>query len=158
MTDTYRRSETPLPMHAAAIRSRGPWIPVAWPHDGNNDTAAGPQLALQYREAGVNMRRENAKFPPDPHNPQQSRISVEAGLAEMLTRMETGRMKVFQHLADWFEEFRLYHREDGRIVKERDDILSATRYALMDLRFAKVKTMNRPTTVPWRPFDLEVGY
>ena len=32
---------------------------------------------------------------------------------EMLSRMETGRFKVFKDLNDWFEEFRLYHRKDG---------------------------------------------
>jgi hypothetical protein len=40
-------------------------------------------------------------------------------------------------LADWWEEFRLYHRNDGKIVKEGDDLMSATRYAIMCLRFAK---------------------
>jgi hypothetical protein len=24
---------------------------------------------------------------------------------------------VFRHLADWFEEFRVYHRSDGKVVK-----------------------------------------
>jgi hypothetical protein len=55
----------------------------------------------------------------------------------MLERMQTGRLKVFAHLADWFEEFRLYHRDDGKVVKLRDDLMSATRYALMCLRFAR---------------------
>jgi hypothetical protein len=32
---------------------------------------------------------------------------------------------------------RMYHRKDGRIVKERDDVMSASRYALMMIRFAK---------------------
>jgi hypothetical protein len=50
--------------------------------------------------------------------------------------MKTGRLKVFAHLSEWFEEFRLYHRKDGLIVKERDDLLSATRIALMMLRAA----------------------
>ena len=45
--------------------------------------------------------------------------------------MQTGRFKVFAHLDDWFEEFRLYHRKDGKVVKLRDDLMSATRYALM---------------------------
>ena len=60
--------------------------------------------------------------------------TVEAGLMEMLTRMEGGRFKVFKHLNDWFEEFRLYHRKDGRVFKERDDLMSATRYAVTMLR------------------------
>jgi hypothetical protein len=58
---------------------------------------------------------------------------------DMLDRMQTGRFKVFEGLNDWFEEYRLYHRLDGKIVKQRDDILSATRYAVMMLRFAKSK-------------------
>jgi len=41
----------------------------------------------------------------------------------MLDRMETGRFKVFRHLTDWFEEFRLYHRKEGRVVKEHDDMM-----------------------------------
>ena len=55
---------------------------------------------------------------------------------DMLDRMHTGRLKVFSHLTEWFEEFRLYHRKDGKVVKEMDDLMSATRYALMMIRFA----------------------
>ena len=55
---------------------------------------------------------------------------------DMLTRMQTGRFKVFKHLNDWFEEFRLYHRKDGKVVKEYDDLMAATRYGVMMLRNA----------------------
>ena len=54
----------------------------------------------------------------------------EAGLMDMLQRMESGRFKVFKHLNDWFEEFRLYHRKDDKVVKEGDDLMAATRYAI----------------------------
>ncbi len=37
---------------------------------------------------------------------------------DMLTRMETGKFKVFRPLKDWFEESRMYHRKDGKVVKE----------------------------------------
>src|SRR5262245_24563445 len=60
-----------------------------------------------------------------------------AGLADMLVRMESGRFKVFKHLNDWWEEFRLYHRKDGKVHKEHDDLLCATRYAVMMLRHAR---------------------
>ena len=56
---------------------------------------------------------------------------------EMLDRMKTGRLKVYDHLNDWFEEFRLYHRKDGKVVKLADDLLAATRYGIMMLRFAR---------------------
>ena len=54
-----------------------------------------------------------------------------------MERMKTSRLKVYDHLNDWFEEFRLYHRRDGRVVKEGDDLMAATRYALMMLRHAR---------------------
>jgi hypothetical protein len=62
---------------------------------------------------------------------------VEAGLMEMLTRFQTGRLKIFSDLEEWLEEYRLYHRKDGKVFKEFDDLLSATRYAIMDLRCAR---------------------
>ena len=46
------------------------------------------------------------------------------------------RLSSWFHLHDWFEEFRLYHRKDGKVVKEGDDLMAATRYAIMMLRFA----------------------
>ena len=69
---------------------------------------------------------------------------VEAGLSQLLERMQTGRFKVFSHLGDWFEEFRLYHRENGRVVKEHDDLMAATRYGAMMLRFAVTPPAHKP--------------
>jgi hypothetical protein len=57
----------------------------------------------------------------------------------MLTRMESGRFKVFKWHQDWFDEFRLYHRKDGKVHKEHDDLMAATRYAIMMLRFAQTQ-------------------
>ena len=61
---------------------------------------------------------------------------VEAGIALMLTMMQTGRLKVARHLRDLFEEIALYHRREGKVVKESDDLISALRYAIMMRRFA----------------------
>jgi hypothetical protein len=38
--DCYRVKEATPVIHAAAIRARGEWIPVAWPHDGCSMTRA----------------------------------------------------------------------------------------------------------------------
>jgi phage terminase large subunit-like protein len=128
--DCYRAKEQTPVVHSAAIRSRGKWIPVAWPHDGlQHDKGSGEQIAQQYRDQDVAMLPEKATF-LDGSN------GVEAGIMEMLQRMQTGRLKVAAHLNDWWEEFRLYHRKDGVIVKEGDDLMAATRYALMMLRLA----------------------
>jgi phage terminase large subunit-like protein len=128
--DAYRKSEATPVIHTAAMRARGTWIPVAWPHDGlQHDKGSGEQLAQQYRDHGLNMLPERATF-------MDGGNGVEAGLMDMLDRMHTGRLKVAEHLNDWFEEFLLYHRKDGKVVKEGDDLMSATRYALMMLREA----------------------
>ena len=76
-------------------------------------------------------------------------VSVEAGIADMLIRMESGRFKVFKHLTDWFDEYRLYHRKDGRVHKEGDDLMSATRYAVMMLRHARTDIPPRPRSPRW---------
>jgi hypothetical protein len=75
---------------------------------------------------------------------------VEAGITDLLSRMQTGRFKVFKHLNDWFQEYRMYHRKDGLIVKQHDDLMSATRIGVMMLRFAKQKRqdLNQTPKVP----------
>ena len=133
VTDCYRlREETPV-VHGAAIKARGDWIPVAWPHDGlAHDKGSGEQIAALYRAQGVKMLDERATF-------EDGSSGLEAGVTDILDRMKTGRLKVAAHLNDWWEEFRLYHRKNGLIVKERDDLMSATRYGVMMLRHAIVK-------------------
>lgn len=135
----YRSRQTTPIIHAAAIKPWGDWIPCAWPHDGfQHDKGSGLELASQYRGQGLNMLAENATW-------EDGGNGVEAGIAEMLDRMLTGRWKVFSTCAEWLEERRLYHRKDGKIVKERDDVISASRYALMMLRFAEVhKKLSAP--------------
>jgi len=64
---------------------------------------------------------------------------VEAGLAEMLELMRSGRWRVFKSCQLWLEEFRVYHRVPDRgVVKERDDTVAASRYAFMSRSFARI--------------------
>lgn len=134
ITKLFRASETTPEEAAIPVRRWGDWIPTAWPHDGyQHDKGSGKELASQYRDAGLNMLLEHATH-------EEGGNGVEAGLMEMLDRMKTGRLKVFTGLDEWFEEFRLYHRKDGKVVKERDDLMAATRYALMMLRFATTQS------------------
>jgi len=129
----HRASKLTADQHSLIIGPRK-WgeIKWAWPHDGHQaDKGTGQQLAGQYKKAGLKMLGSHATF-TDGSN------SVEAGVLEMLQRMRDGRWKVFNSCPLWMEEFRLYHREDGKIVKEMDDLLSASRYAMMMLRHARV--------------------
>ncbi len=126
------REETP-PVHASAVKAWGEWVPCAWPQDGlQHDKGSGKALAEQYRAQGLNMLASSARF-------AEGGAGVEAGISDMLTRMKTGRWKVFRTCGGWLGEFRLYHRKDGVIEKLRDDRISASRYALMMLRYAAVK-------------------
>ena len=131
---THRaKAQTPA-LFAASVRPWGEWLPWAWPHDGlQHDKGSGEQLAAQYKAQGLRMLPLKATF-------EDGTNGVEAGVMEMLDRMQTGRLKVFRHLRDWFEEFNLYHRKDGLIVKLGEDLLSATRYAVMMKRHAALRS------------------
>ena len=134
---TYRvREQTPL-QHVEALRS---WkLLWAWPHDGRNATlaGAGEPLMAQYRDAGLDMMHTHAQF-EETHLTKTGGNSVEAGVLEMADRMRGDRWKVFRGQNDgWLEEYRMYHRKDGLLVKEGDDAISASRYALMMRRFAR---------------------
>lgn len=142
LTGEYAQRETTPVIHAAAIKPWGEWIPCAWPHDGlQHDKGSGDALRAQYKAQGLNTLPDKATF-VDGSN------GVEAGVMDMLDRMQTGRWKVFSTCGGWLQEFRLYHRVDGLIVKERDDRISASRYGLMMLRFAK--TQPREEIEGWR--------
>lgn len=148
------REQTPI-LFAPAVKAWGDWIPVAWPHDGlQHDKGSGIELAKQYRDAGLDMLEDKATHPPADGEPEGSGGNgVEAGLMEMLDRMQTGRFKVFSNLEIFFDEFRLYHRKDGKVVKLMDDVISACRYGMMMKRFAKIKpraSSGRRTTGSWR--------
>ena len=139
--DCYRMAKQTPDYHASHINERegSHFIPIAFPHDGyQHDKGSGITLAEQYRDANVNMLPFHFENPPA-LGEKKGVNSVEAGLMDMLTRMEQGRFKVFNTLYDWFEEFRLYHRKDGKVVKIRDDLMSATRYAVMSIRHADVE-------------------
>lgn len=144
VTSEYReRKATPV-IHAAALRPWGSWLPWAWPHDGlQHDKGSGEQLAQQYRDQGMNLLVERATFEDETNG-------VEAGLSDMLVRMQTNRWKVFRTCPLWMEEKRLYHRkknDQGKIaiVALRDDLISSSRYGLMMIRHAE---MNQRAMMP----------
>jgi len=106
------------------------------------------------------MLRDMATHAPDHAQGQeegQGGYGVEAGVMNLLTRMQTGRLRVGRHLEDWWQEFRLYHRKDGKLVKERDDLMDATRMALMMLRKAVVKPLDRGLRLAPRRVIDEIG-
>lgn len=129
----YVNQPTPIKT-AGEFRSRHEsidWMPVAWPHDamkasGGNEKGTVAEL---HKNQGMQMLPIHAQF-------EDGGNSVEAGIMDMDERMSSGRLKVSSHLSEWFDEYRMYHRENGKIVKLRDDMMSATRYLIMMLRYA----------------------
>lgn len=128
---TVRMADGSALHHATAMKSVAAAVPVAWPHDGHQrDKGSGEELALTYRGHGLSMLANHATF-------ETGGYSREAAVMEIADRATTGRLKVASHLWDFFEEFRLYHRKDGMIVKAEDDLMSALEKAIMMKRFAR---------------------
>jgi len=134
--DCYRASKASPSIHSEVIRTRPHFIPIAYPHDGNRrDSMGNPGLADQYRSLGCNFLLDHFTNPPALGNNKGSN-SIEEGLMAMLQAIENDKFKVFSTLSDWFEEFRMYHRKDNKVVPIRDDLMSSTRYAFQSQRFA----------------------
>lgn len=129
---TYRAAnELPL-IHSEAIRRVAANVPVAWPHDGHaREKGTGENLAKVYKALDLKMLPTHAQYP-------EGGYSTEAAVLEMQQRLADGRLKVREDLGDWFDEYRMYHREKGLIVKIRDDLMSATQKIMMAKRHAKV--------------------
>jgi hypothetical protein len=120
-------------LHVQTIKQHVCWdAPVAYPHDGNRgaDLATGATFRDVYRRLGLNMRPQHATF-------KDGSIALEAGIAEMESRFATDRLKIASHLTEVLDEYIGYHRINNLIHKVDDDLLSAIRVGLMDLRFAK---------------------
>lgn len=118
-------------------------VPTAWPHDGlQTEKSSAEQQKDAYSKSGWLMLPEHATW-------QAGGNGVEAGLVELYNRAESGKLKVFSHLSEWFEEKLNYHRdENGHIVKVGDDLLSATRYAYMMRRFGKQAALTKSGATP----------
>lgn len=116
LTHEYKRSQAEPAVHANSIKARGEWIPgVIDPASRGRSQADGTQLMQLYMEQGLKLTPANN--------------SVESGLFEMYERMTTGRLKVFKTCTEWLSEYRLYRRDEkGKIVKENDHAIDASRY------------------------------
>lgn len=113
------------------VKSWSTDVPSAWPADGfQTEKGTGKTQKSYYEEAGWDMCAEHATWP-------DGGVSVEQSLIELYKLIKLGQFKIFDHLSDVFDEFMQYHRDEkGQIVKVKDDIISAIRYAYMMRRHA----------------------
>jgi phage terminase large subunit-like protein len=117
--DEYYRGQAEPSIHADAIQARGIWIPgVIDPASRGRSQKDGEALFDQYVNLGLKL--------------DFAQNTVEAGIYEVWTRLSTGRLKIFKTCQHWLAEKRLYRRDDqGKIVKENDHLMDATRYLIM---------------------------
>lgn len=131
--DAFKMGDGGPLQHAVRIKSIGVLVPVAWPHDGWatwQSRGETEPVAEIYRKQGLKMCAEHAQF-------ESGGYGTEAGVMEMEQRLVTGRLKVAAHLEEWLMEYSQYARDDGKIIKKNDDLMSATRIMVMAKREAK---------------------
>lgn len=133
VVNAYKQSKVSANDAWGAVKMWAQDVPTAWPHDGlqhekGRDDAV--QQKVHYDTAGFNMLSGHATW-------AEGGNSVESGLYSINDLMRKGKFKVFRGLIEVMEEVRQYHRDEkGKIVKVRDDLLDAIRYAYMMRRNA----------------------
>lgn len=110
-----------LAVIAEGLVARARWVPVAWPKEAKD-------LADKLLSRGVNMLPEHS--------------TDSEGVAEVISRdiserMRTDRFKVERRLQNWLDEYRNFYREDGQVPRMSHPLMSATRYAISQLDFAR---------------------
>jgi phage terminase large subunit-like protein len=116
ITGEYYGQQAEAAIHAAAIKARGDWVPIAIdPASRGRSQHDGQQLLEIYQRMGLKvLTADNA---------------VEAGIAKVLDRLSTGRLRVFSTCPNLLAELPIYRRgEDGKPVKQNDHGCDALRY------------------------------
>lgn len=113
----YKRGEQPIDVHAMAIKGRGDWIPGAG-DAASREGHTREKTIDQYVARGVDLKLADK--------------GVDAGITEVMSRLSTGRLKVFNTCQKWLEEYRMYsYDEKQNIIKINDHLMDATRFLAM---------------------------
>lgn len=144
LTSEHYRGQAEPSVHADAIKARGAWQPGFADYAGRS--IEGERVIERYQALG--LRLSNADK------------SVEAGILEVFQRLSSGRMKVFSTLTNWFDEYRIYHRDEkGKIVKLNDHLMDATRYLAMAIPQMIIKPNPQAAISPgFQALDGRAGY
>jgi phage terminase large subunit-like protein len=127
----HYRSESEPVVHAEAVKARGKWIPgVIDPAARGRSQIDGRQLIAMYRQLGLELTEaDNA---------------VEAGIYQVMTRLGSGRLKVFKSCQNLLSEMRLYRRDEkGKVVKSHDHLVDCLRYG-----WSRFLDVARPAPAP----------
>jgi phage terminase large subunit-like protein len=130
----YKDGDKPIAVHASAMLANGKWIKGVG--DASAKDSDGSQIVAKYKQAGVDMALAT-----------KGKGSVTAGIEEVLSRLESGRLKVFRNCTALLNEIRQYaFDEKGQIKKENDHVLDALRYAIDGGGLPRATTERRTTT------------
>lgn len=126
----WRQSKSLTSTVASVMRRWGGWLPWSWPHDGwVHDKQSGLTTSTLFEEEGIRMLPMHAQY-------EDGKAGLEAGLMDWNERLAAGRFKVSKACPLLIEEMETYHRDEKyKVVKLDDDLISATRYAMMMRRF-----------------------
>lgn len=131
-------AHAPPAVHVESIRARfrgWGWEPrgVIDPNSRGRSQSDGTQLLKIYRNE-MKLKLIEADN------------SVEAGITAVDQRLQAGRLKVFRSLSNWQNEYMNYKRDlKGKVVKEHDHLMDATRYMVLGLRHAQMPPMKQVT-------------
>lgn len=126
----------PPEVHAARIKAiAGDWMTGEIDPASKITTADGKVLLNDYRRLGLRLREANN--------------AVEPGIMQVASRLAQGKLKFFPHTTRNLQnEYILYSRENGKIVKKDDHALDALRYLVTGISHARAKEQPRPITTP----------
>lgn len=145
--DILLMKRTTPDLQVQEIRNKdGAWVPTAWPQDGlTAEKGSGIVLKTQYE--GLYLLADPFKNPADPVTGKANN-SVEAGLLAILQRMQNGKLKIMRHCEPLLEEMRIYHRKDGKIVKNNDDAVDAMRYCVQSMQHGQCSGFTFDAYIP----------
>jgi hypothetical protein len=131
----YALPELTPQQHATNLLKMGAdWIPGVFDPSGlQSSVKDGDKLAQVYHDVGLVhlTKADNAK---------------ESGIAQTLTRMQNGQLKLFSSLSQTLKELRIYGRDENGIVRKGNDhLMDCMRYVVMSgLGVARPQETPRP--------------
>lgn len=117
------RAEVPAVI-SEGIAARGRWIPIAW-------RKPDKEFAESLRSAGLNLL-------PEPVADNQAVAEVIS--REIWQRLRAGRFRVDKRVFEWLNEYRSFNREESKVPMNGFPLMSATRYAIEHLAYAKAQS------------------
>lgn len=112
--DALARPRTSMALHADALRTRGAWLPAVVDMYAHKRSEAEAQAIVRHlQDLGIEVF----------HMP----LDMEQACMDMQSRFDSGRLRVFANLNDWFVQYRRLSRDEkGQITDADAGILRAT--------------------------------